>query len=748
MNDGSYVLRFSHKIIEHLGIKLYQNKPTNVIAELVSNSWDAEAKNVWIDIAGEGADRRVVVADDGHGMAPDVLKTSYLVIGKPKRSKSSPDETTQNLLRHPMGRKGIGKLAPFGIASEIQLVSVVKGTSGKLATWLRFDVEKMRSLEDEVNEDLAVYEPEVVCSEVPAEGLADIAKERGLGDVIDAFVERISKGAANGDEVEGAKAEETEAATSAPASPDGAGSAKPQAESSGTGTAIIMTKLSTTRAIDPVAVGEAMGRRFTVTLLRDDFKVRVNAKRLMEAQALPAFAFKVGEPSAPLTTTIPFEDKQLPVRYWAGFVGEAQWPQDQAGVGVYAHGKIAQDRPFAFGRKGDEIFVRYMYAVVEADWLDELPDDLISTDRTSVDWAHPQAASLLAWGENGVKEWVKSYEKFRRENDRKKAVRSIRERKSLTLSDTETEALADLLSDISPAIGNDDKVRDRAIDALAGAWVHKPMREMTKKLWDGLKDHDGTAEQFVQTIEQLRKHLVPESLSLAVTMAQRIYAISLLYRRIHEGTETDLQKLIETFPWILQPDMEKLTANQQLKTTMMRLETQGQLPVASIDAAPASALRPDFVYFSPPGELDRIVVVELKHPGREHHLTRQNELQLVTYMTFIADRYPRADIRGFLIGNNYLDMTSQNRNVEILDWSDVLTRSRRGHVELLASMLIGAHPDIHDARVAQVAQFGGTETLALLGRLAEHDEDLKDLMDAMAETKVAAQAPEPQAQTA
>jgi hypothetical protein len=43
------VLRFSHNIIEHLGLKLYQNRPTNVGAELVSNAWDAGAHRVWID---------------------------------------------------------------------------------------------------------------------------------------------------------------------------------------------------------------------------------------------------------------------------------------------------------------------------------------------------------------------------------------------------------------------------------------------------------------------------------------------------------------------------------------------------------------------------------------------------------------------------------------------------------------------------------------------------------------------------
>lgn len=690
MEAEAYVLKFSHKIVEHLGIKLYQNKPTNVIAELVSNSWDAEARNVWIDISGEDGGQRIVVADDGCGMAPDVLRTSYLVIGKPKRAKDSPGERTPVLGRRPMGRKGIGKLAPFGIASEIHLLSVVKTSDGsRTATWLRFDVAKIRALEDSGEQDLAVYQPEAICSDAPISDLSGIASARDDVDFVNAFVGRLGEGP---------------------------------------GTVVAMTRLSTRRAIDPQTVGESIGRRFTVTLLRNDFKVHLNGVRLTENEALPDFAFKVGASSAPLSAAITVGDKQLAVQYWAGFVGVAQWPQDQAGVGVYAHGKIAQDRPFAFGRKGDEIYVRYMYAVVEADWLDELPDDLISTDRTTVDWAHPEAQALMEWGERRVKDWVSEYEKFRRESDRKKTVQRIRQRKEYRLSDTETEALADLMAEISPSIGNDEPARDRAIEALSGAWVHTPMRTMTKKLWDALKAVDGSAEQFIQTIEQLRKHMVPESLSLAVTFAQRIYALSVLFKRIHDGTETDLQRLIETFPWILRPELEKLTANATLKTVVTEAEAKGAVKVAVIDDSPASSLRPDFAYFSPPGEFDRIVIVELKNPGQGYHLTYQNELQLITYMRYLQARYPTADVSGMLVGNNYLNLKTRQTDVEVLDWSQVLSASRKGHVEMLASMLVGAHPNMHDTRVAQVAQYGGPEAIELLERLATNDEELQSLM--------------------
>ena len=80
---------------------------------------------------------------------------------------------------------------------------------------------------------------------------------------------------------------------------------------------------------------------------------------------------------------------------------------------MYAHGKIAQDRPFTFGVKGKEIFTRYMFGVVEADWLDELDGDVISTDRTSVNWEAPELGELFDWGEQRMRGWVKAFEQWR-----------------------------------------------------------------------------------------------------------------------------------------------------------------------------------------------------------------------------------------------------------------------------------------------------------------------------------------------
>lgn len=120
-DENTLTLKYSHNIIEHLGLKLYQNKPTNVIAELVSNSWDANASKVLINISGNTDGEQIIsIVDDGCGMSLQNLKDDYLVIGKKKEGNRKTD-TDQ---RTPMGRKGIGKLAPFGIADIVILVTV------------------------------------------------------------------------------------------------------------------------------------------------------------------------------------------------------------------------------------------------------------------------------------------------------------------------------------------------------------------------------------------------------------------------------------------------------------------------------------------------------------------------------------------------------------------------------------------------------------------------------------------------
>ncbi|MEN1571538.1 hypothetical protein AAIJ07_30010, partial [Pseudomonas aeruginosa] len=179
-------------------------------------------------------------------------------------------------------------------------------------------------------------------------------------------------------------------------------------------------------------------------------------------------------------------DGSREVSYWVGFVKEASWPQEQAGVGVYAHGKIAQDRAFFFGVKGSEIFSRYMYAVVEADWIDELDYDAISTDRTSINWDDPNFEGFYSWGASSVKDWVKEYQKALKLSAKEeggKLIDKVVVDKSLYVRPSEKEHLVDLLSEITPRMQGDGESQERLVEATVKAWVHEPARRLIKKLW-------------------------------------------------------------------------------------------------------------------------------------------------------------------------------------------------------------------------------------------------------------------------
>jgi len=118
------------KTLEHLGSQLYKRRDA-AIAELVANSWDAGAAVVDIDVPDLASYNRaassIVVSDTGTGMTPDQIDAHYLVVGRNRRS-----DQEEPAGRRVMGRKGIGKLAGFGIATEIELVSWVDGSAARV----------------------------------------------------------------------------------------------------------------------------------------------------------------------------------------------------------------------------------------------------------------------------------------------------------------------------------------------------------------------------------------------------------------------------------------------------------------------------------------------------------------------------------------------------------------------------------------------------------------------------------------
>ena len=116
-----YNFNISLSVLNHLGRNLYRNFIT-VLGEAISNSWDADAHNVYITIDRDA--RILIVRDDGEGMNEDDFQNKFLKIGYSKRKAKS---THTNSGRPYIGRKGIGKLALLSCAQTITVLTKKKG---------------------------------------------------------------------------------------------------------------------------------------------------------------------------------------------------------------------------------------------------------------------------------------------------------------------------------------------------------------------------------------------------------------------------------------------------------------------------------------------------------------------------------------------------------------------------------------------------------------------------------------------
>lgn len=114
--ENQFTFEISLSVLNHLGRNLYRSFMT-VLGEAISNSWDADADNVWVYIDRER--NSLVVKDDGVGMNAEDFQDKFLKIGYSKRKEGS--RSAKN--RPYIGRKGIGKIALLSCARRISILT-------------------------------------------------------------------------------------------------------------------------------------------------------------------------------------------------------------------------------------------------------------------------------------------------------------------------------------------------------------------------------------------------------------------------------------------------------------------------------------------------------------------------------------------------------------------------------------------------------------------------------------------------
>lgn len=126
-----YRINIDKKVLRLLGAQLYGDTPS-IIAELVQNAYDADAKEVWITVNTHNPSC-IVVQDNGIGMTPEEVNDRFLNIGQDRRTVFPTSPSGRKVL----GRKGIGKLAVFSLAKVVNVYSIKDNQ--KAACCLDFD---------------------------------------------------------------------------------------------------------------------------------------------------------------------------------------------------------------------------------------------------------------------------------------------------------------------------------------------------------------------------------------------------------------------------------------------------------------------------------------------------------------------------------------------------------------------------------------------------------------------------------
>lgn len=149
-------------LLRELGARLV-GQPHIALAELIKNSYDADARNVRIEFN----DDTIVLEDDGHGMSYDAFVRYWMRVGTTHKStkRASPE-----LQRTYTGSKGVGRLAAQLLATKLEVTSTAlkdPATDG----YSERHASESSQLEDrivaDVNWDQSVTAGELTSVEVP-----------------------------------------------------------------------------------------------------------------------------------------------------------------------------------------------------------------------------------------------------------------------------------------------------------------------------------------------------------------------------------------------------------------------------------------------------------------------------------------------------------------------------------------------------------------------------------------------------
>jgi hypothetical protein len=495
-NADELVLTYAGNIVKHLGVQMYSGRPVPAIAELISNSWDADATRVDLRLPLDetwnldNPDHFIEVSDDGNGMNWDMVKDAYLEVARDRREEEKTDRSPSGRLLQ--GRKGVGKLAGFGIADTMEVQTVHK------------------------NSDPTVKERVLIWFKL---SMSDLRKVKRHG----APVDLIYAGPIKNAPVGGRKTH---------------------------GTTVILRQLHEKRAQNSERFHHSIAQRFL--LIGPQFLVKINGEALRE----DAIKLQWRWPKKQGTWLTEEIEGCGPVQYWIGFTPQPrkQNEGELSGVLIYTRQKISQEATFfdISGGVTGQHGLRYLVGMVKCEWLDasrEAPD-LIATHRGSIAWESPQGSALQAWGQKTLRRYLAEWAALRTDLRQKQVNElhpSFRSRiENLAPSYREVALrFVDKFKSVEMEPEEFESILSWFLDALENATLRSILQKLREKDTADLQELD----------ELLSKMEVRTAVTLLQVIESNLAAIETLERMHHENAKERgvISKHLENNPWLIDP---------------------------------------------------------------------------------------------------------------------------------------------------------------------------------------------------
>lgn len=477
MTSKTVKMGFDPNTIEHLGVQMYSTLPP-VIAELVANAYDADAKRVRIFLEDKG-EKKIVVEDTGHGMSFGHLESKFLKIGRNRREKGN--QYSESGKRKVIGKKGIGKLSFFGIANHVEVITRREGKENAFT----MDWDDIKKSGSEYN--APVHRDNVKCPENQS------------------------------------------------------------------GTKIILTDIRRKTSFQPEDLAISLARTFAVFNERG-FRVEIvhnNDKPLKITNEM-----KYDGIDTENSWEFPYQEAAFQYEYADQITGKVisgKTPvgPSMKGIALFSRGKLVNNHEF-YGQKASSHGYAYLTGWLNIDFIDDWEQDVIGTNRQSLNWENEKTSDLRSYLQHAVQK-IYTEQRKKRAESKKDAIKKstgIDVDNWLKKLPGHERTLAQKITDqIIENEGIDTEKAEGLLSYVQDAFQFEAFKKFA---------HDVAATEEVDStkfIELLKEWQLVEAKELYRLSLGRISTIDELRKHIDDNSREvpTMHQFFKHFPWLLDP---------------------------------------------------------------------------------------------------------------------------------------------------------------------------------------------------